>query len=199
MALPYQHDISFDDPNNSILSYSFNPDSDCKSQAKPTVGPTSYYWSLYRYGVLTAESEKKLFLKMNYAKMLGFNNIALAVREIIVKHNLKLVIHATKSLRTNLTLDELISCGNVALLAAVDHFNVSRVNAVGHASRFSTYAMVSIRNAMLSEIRNYTSRNVDLDIKDFDNDYKYRDRHNNDADAISSVLGVLYNQTLLSD
>ncbi len=115
--------------------------------------------------LLTAEQEKVLFLQFNYARFMvasiqeRFANRAITrksaadlldwfyrsneLRDRIVQFNLGLVLAMIKHVAAASRLDymEMISEGNLALLRAVDKFDVSR------SFKFSTYACRAILKA----------------------------------------------------
>ncbi len=69
-------------------------------------------------------------------------------RRLLIEANLRLVVSlARKFVRTNLTLDELISVGNTALVNAVDQFDYRR------GCRFSTYAYQAIQRSIFGALR----------------------------------------------
>lgn len=207
------HSDLFENAENvkSILDYSFNQETDCEgSPPTPPNGLSPYLKSLYKYRTLSAKSERALFLKMNCAKFLAaktepidraMSQIALSTREILITHNLRLVVYVTKSIATVTPLDDLISCGNAALLRAVDKFDVNRTNYQGTTSKFSTYAAYAIKNAMIDEIK--AANTVDDCIADFidklavgrlvptKNDIK--------DECIHNILSVLHDDLLIND
>jgi len=121
-----------------------------------------YLQILNQYPVLSREAEKSLFLKYNYLKYLTRHKLdnptksitktyveeierliseTTAVKEMIVLHNLRLVISVTKSWRTSAikTFEDWISDGNYWLFKAADKFDISR------GYKFSTYLMWAMR------------------------------------------------------
>lgn len=89
-------------------------------------------------------------------------------RNIIVSHNLKLVVKtAKKYMGLGVELDDLIQEGIIGLISAVNKFDVTR------GTMFSTYAMFHIRNSIYQSIYN-TSRNVRLPIHQYENIFKYK-------------------------
>ncbi|NLW86486.1 MAG: sigma-70 family RNA polymerase sigma factor [Planctomycetes bacterium] len=109
-----------------------------------------------RQAAPSADEEKDLFVKYNYARWM-LNNIhtgrrfadddevelwrrrLLDTRSQIVQANMALVLAMVKRVRfPNVELDELVSEGSMALLRSVDKFDVSR------GYRFSTYSCRSI-------------------------------------------------------
>lgn len=114
--------------------------------------------------VLDAEQERALFLQFNYARyrvsrlsrmigrkrptaaqsreLLRWDAMAHHLRDQIAQSNLALVLAMAKRIRhTDLDFGDLISEGNMALLRAIDKFNVSR------GFKFSTYACRAILKA----------------------------------------------------
>jgi len=74
-----------------------------------------------------------------------------AARETLLKEHLSLVHHVARQLSRSLAapadFDELVSCGTIGLMSALDAFDVSRGLA------FSTFAVPRIRGAILDELR----------------------------------------------
>ena len=74
-----------------------------------------------------------------------------AAREALLKEHLSLVHHVARQLSRSLAapadFDELVSCGTIGLMSALDAFDVSRGLA------FSTFAVPRIRGAILDELR----------------------------------------------
>jgi RNA polymerase sigma factor for flagellar operon FliA len=74
-----------------------------------------------------------------------------AARESLLKEHLSLVHHVARQLSRSLAapadFDELVSCGAIGLMSALDAFEVSRGLA------FSTFAVPRIRGAILDELR----------------------------------------------
>ena len=73
------------------------------------------------------------------------------LRDQLLNEHLGLVHHVarklSKTLATNVDLDELVSCGTIGLMNALDSFDASRGLA------FSTFAAPRIRGAILDELR----------------------------------------------
>lgn len=65
------------------------------------------------------------------------------IRNVLVKHNLRLVVAAAKKYGRNRYLPENISAGNVGILQAADTFDITK------NIKFSTYATIWIKQAML--------------------------------------------------
>jgi RNA polymerase primary sigma factor len=120
-----------------------------------------YLRDLYRTPLLRPARERALFLKFNFHKfqfvqarrrldpqfarhhdlqvLEGHLRSATAAKNSIVQANLRLVVSvARKHLRSNLSLMELISDGNITLMRAVEGFDIHRGN------RFSTYATLAL-------------------------------------------------------
>lgn len=114
--------------------------------------------------VLTAEQERALFLKFNYARyrvarlqkkigskpvtdeqareLVKWYDLSCLLRDQIAQSNLALVLAMAKRIRhSEMDFSELISEGNMALLRSIDKFNVSR------GFKFSTYACRAILKA----------------------------------------------------
>lgn len=71
---------------------------------------------------------------------------AARARDLLIRHNLRLVAHVTKKYYAAATAqDDLISIGTIGLIKAVDTFNPDR------ASKFSSYASRCIENAILTK------------------------------------------------
>jgi RNA polymerase sigma factor (sigma-70 family) len=114
--------------------------------------------------VLTADQERTLFLKFNYARfmisriqtkldgrlpdmdtkqeILAWNSTATRYREQIAETNLALVLAMAKRTRMNeIDFGDLVSEGNMALMRSVDKFDCER------GFKFSTYACRAILKA----------------------------------------------------
>lgn len=114
--------------------------------------------------VLSAKQEQALFLQFNYARyrvaklqkqigdkemtdeqareLLRWFNLSHQLRDQIAKSNLALVLAMAKRVRhSEMDFADLISEGNMALLRAIDKFNVAR------GFKFSTYACRAILKA----------------------------------------------------
>jgi len=120
--------------------------------------------------VLSREQEAHMFRKMNYLKFRAnqlkeqldpdrpspgdldeierLQSAALAVKNRIIEMNLGLVVSiARRRIRAGYDLSERVSDGNLALIQAVDGFDIARGN------RFSTYATWAIRNVLAESKR----------------------------------------------
>jgi RNA polymerase sigma factor for flagellar operon FliA len=77
----------------------------------------------------------------------------LSARDTLMREHLGLVHHVarkiSRSLSSEVELDELVSCGSIGLMNAVESFDPSR----GHS--FSTFAAPRIRGAILDELRRH--------------------------------------------
>ncbi len=119
----------------------------------------------YQFPLLTKEGERWLFLKMNYHKhkaalvhkihpvinsklerKIGYHvKIAQEYRNHIANHNLRLVLHiAKKQKRAGTSMAEFVSNGNMSLIAAIDKFDICKLNQFNRPNRFSTYATWAI-------------------------------------------------------
>ena len=167
MELTYIAHPSFDDPgaHDAILAPMPAPDvAQAPRRTKASAGLPPYLASLYHEGLLLSrEQEAHLFRKMNYLKSRASrlrNRIdpdrartadldeierhleeALAIRNQIVRANLRLVVSiAKRHVCPHDDLFERVSDGNYVLIRAVERFDYSRGN------KFSTYATWAIRN-----------------------------------------------------
>ncbi|MDB5350818.1 MAG: polymerase sigma factor, sigma-70 family [Planctomycetota bacterium] len=157
---------SFDDPKATPEIVAPMPQlADGKSarKVKAPEGLPPYLADLYDASLLTREQEAHLFRKMNYLKSQAIKlrdridpakartsdldklerlmDEALAVKNQIIKANLRLVVSiAKKHVGASNDFFELISDGNMALIRAVEKFDYSRGN------KFSTYASWAIMN-----------------------------------------------------
>jgi RNA polymerase sigma factor (sigma-70 family) len=160
---------------------------------------------------LSADQEKTLFLRYNYAKyrlatLLGAKNEgrspkirreadqwrqrALATREKLVHANLALVPSMAKRMRgTDLDFSDLVSEGHMAILRSVEKFDVSR------GFKFSTYAcraIIACFRRMASKAHKNNARfpvafTTEMEHSDFDERYHEQQRQ----DAIDMVREVL--------
>ena len=123
-----------------------------------------------RTQILTADQERIIFLRYNYARlqmnllhdrptdssdelvanpgMTHWYKIAMRVREQIAAFNLALVLSLDRTMHASPDdHSELIADGNVALLRAIDKFQLQ------HQYRFATFARRVISNAMIQTLR----------------------------------------------
>ncbi len=162
--------------------------------------------------VLTAKQEQALFLQFNFARfqvaeiqkkigdkpvtdeqartILHWHNLSRQLRDQIAQSNLALVLAMAKRVRhSEMDFADLISEGNMALLRAIDKFNVSR------GFKFSTYACRAILKAFSRSGLKH-SQYRQLFPTDFDpalerSDYQRRkfDQHENDcADEVMRIV-----------
>jgi len=78
--------------------------------------------------------------------------------EVLVKHNMRLVVHVVKRYQGVADNDEIISIGSMGLLKAIHSYNVHR------GTQFSTYAAKCIENEILMYLRwsKHDRQNVSL-------------------------------------
>lgn len=78
--------------------------------------------------------------------------------EVLVKHNMRLVVHVVKRYQGVADNDEIISIGSMGLLKAIHSYNVAR------GTQFSTYAAKCIENEILMYLRwsKHDRQNVSL-------------------------------------
>lgn len=81
-------------------------------------------------------------------------------RNILVKHNLRLVVFIAKKYINYPDNDELISVGTLGLIKAINTFKSEK------GSQLATYASRCIENEMLMLMRNYKKRAQDISIYD---------------------------------
>lgn len=135
-----------------------------------------YLQDLYRTPLLTPAKERALFLKFNFHKYQFVHALrrlepqfarardldelearwrnVVETKNAIVRANLRLVVSvARKHWRSNLSLMELISDGNITLMRAVEGFDVHR----GH--RFSTYATLALMKGFARSVPKMLSAN----------------------------------------
>jgi RNA polymerase sigma factor (sigma-70 family) len=170
--------------------------------------------------LLSTEQEKHLFLRYNYARMraqqavkhfrvhpgkLIAREIALwygrvrETREMITQANLALVLAMAKRTRmSEVDFGELVSEGNMALLRAVEKFDISR------GFKFSTYACRAILKAF-SRIALKTSRYRQAFPTEFDpamerSNYQETRRADIEQDAVEELQQIIgENRAQLSD
>jgi len=170
--------------------------------------------------LLTAAQEKHLFLRYNFARMRAQNavkkfkthpskgcvrEIALwytrvkDTREIITQANLALVLAMAKRTRmSDVDFGELVSEGNMALLRAVEKFDV------GRGFKFSTYACRAILKGF-SRIAMKTSRYRQAFPTEFDpamekSNYQETKRADVEQDAVEELQRIIgENRAQLSD
>jgi RNA polymerase primary sigma factor len=150
---------SFDDPAAEAEILAPMPEGKASAPAprEATEGMPPYLAELYEVPLLTREQEAHLFRKMNYLKsraaklregldpakakpavldeIEGLQEEALAVKNQIIRANLRLVVSiAKKYIAPDQGFFELVSDGNMSLIRAVEKFDFARGN------KFSTYA-----------------------------------------------------------
>jgi len=164
-----------------------------------------------RRKALSGEDEKRLFLRFNYAryrlgelsakqqkratkpralKMVEWHDRVQAVREELVDANMSLVLAMAKRTRIpNVDFPELVSEGNMALLRAIDKFDVSR------GFKFSTYACRAILkgfNRMATKTGRYLGRfGVSYDPQLEQSDYDVHKHDIEQANAVDDLLDVI--------
>jgi len=135
--------------------------------------------------LLSPENEQKYFSQMNYLKF-RFNQLrsridpdqpdrtlvleadrtirhAYVVRDLLIRSNMRLVISVTKKFVTSqMSFDELFSDGVLALMQAVEKFDI------GRGYRFSTYAYYSVSRSMYRFTKRLRKRMLTVDTFDRD-------------------------------
>ncbi|MCL2648065.1 MAG: sigma-70 family RNA polymerase sigma factor [Phycisphaerales bacterium] len=170
--------------------------------------------------LLTAAQEKHLFLRYNFARMKAQNAVkhfkthpgkavvreiltwysrVKVTREVITQANLALVLAMAKRTRmSDVDFGELVSEGNMALLRAVEKFDV------GRGFKFSTYACRAILKAF-SRIAMKTSRYRQAFPTEFDpamekSNYQEVRRADIEQDAVEELQRIIgENRAQLSD
>jgi RNA polymerase sigma factor (sigma-70 family) len=170
--------------------------------------------------LLTTEQEKHLFLRYNYARLraqavvkkfkthpgkgcakeiVRWYGRVKATREIITQANLALVLAMAKRTRmSEVDFGELVSEGNMALLRAIEKFDIAR------GFKFSTYACRAILKAF-SRIAMKTSRYRQAFPTEFDpamerSNYQETRRADVEQDAVEELQRIIgENRAQLSD
>lgn len=160
-AIRFVHSSEFEaaDADERILGSSVSP-STTLPKSKIPVDVPGHLRHLWEIPLLTVQQEPDLFRRMNYLKYRATQTLAQngdptaseisvadadlraaqEVRDYIVQANMRLVVSLARRYQSNLmSLDDLISTGNLTLMKAVERFDYSR------GFRFSTYATHSIR------------------------------------------------------
>ena len=119
----------------------------------------------------------------------AYDGTQLDVRQILIEHNLRLVVYIAKKFdNTGIGLEDLISIGTIGLIKAVNTYNR------GKSVRLATYAAKCIENEILMHIR--ASRKIRYEISlnepigtDKDgNEISFNDILGTDGDAIVDDL-----------
>lgn len=82
--------------------------------------------------------------KMNFEK---FKQGDMEAREILIKHNLRLVAHIVRKYNNSAETDDLISVGTIGLIKSINTFNYEK------GTQFATFAAKCIENEMLMLLR----------------------------------------------
>ena len=148
-----------------------------------------YNYARYRLGDL-AEKQQKRVTKSRAIEMLNWHDRVQTVRDELVDANMSLVLSMAKRTRIpSVDFPELVSEGNMALLRAIDRFDVSR------GYKFSTYACRAILkgfNRMAGKTGRYVSRfGVSYDPELERSDYDVHKHDMQRADAVSDLLDII--------
>lgn len=81
-------------------------------------------------------------------------------RDVLIRHNLRLVVHIVKKYSNYPDTDELISVGSIGLIKAVSSFNAQK------GTQFATYAARCIENEILMTLRAGKKRKGDVSLYD---------------------------------
>lgn len=76
-------------------------------------------------------------------------------RDILVKHNMRLVMHVVKKYNNYSDIDELVSVGSIGLVKAIDSYSLDK------ATGLATYAARCIENEILMTLRSNKKRRND--------------------------------------
>ena len=126
-------------------------------------------------------------------QLLSWDNQIKYWRDLLTGYNLGLVVAMTRRLPSSVDLSEMISEGNMALLRAIDKFNV------GRGFKFSTYACRAIIKAFsragrkVERRRSLTPCAFDPTLERSDWDERRRDEH--EKDCVSTVKEILESNT----
>lgn len=111
-------------------------------------------------------------------------------RELLIRHNLRLVAHVIKKYNFNeRDVEDYISIGIVGLIKAIDSYDLSK------GSRLATYASRCIENEILMTIRSSRKQNREVYLEDsIGNDKEGNEIHlldileNEDNDCLGSMI-----------
>ncbi len=126
--------------NNDVKLKDFDENAEISDKDLDSTG--TYMQEIGSFKVLTQKEETDLFNRLAKGDE--------SVREIIINHNLKLVVSIAKRYQANagLPLLDLIQEGNIGLMKAIERFDVTK------GYKFSTYATWWIRQAVVRSIAN---------------------------------------------
>jgi len=104
---------------------------------------------LFFTGLVTEKSSfPKPLKKEDEAKYVtAFHAGDMAAKEILIKHNLRLVAHVVKKYNGAAEADDLLSCGTIGLIKAINTFKPDK------GTQISTYAARCIENEILMFLR----------------------------------------------
>lgn len=100
---------------------------------------------------LSPEKEKEYLLRFK-------KNGDLEARNLLIKHNLRLVVFIAKKYVNYPDNEELVSIGTIGLMKAINTYNVEK------GSQLATYASRCIENEILMAMRSFKKRSQDLSI-----------------------------------
>ncbi len=109
-------------------------------------------------------------------------------REVLIHHNLRLVVHVVKKYNQTEEADDLISVGSLGLIKAINTYKI------GHGTQFSTYAARCIENEILMLIRANKKHKNNVSIEDVlgkddeDNEITLADLSFNDDENIEDLV-----------
>ena len=148
-----------------------------------------YNYARYRLNAL-AEEQRKRTTKTRAVEMLDWHERVQTVRDELVDANMSLVLAMAKRTKiSSVDFPDLVSEGSMALLRAIDRFDVSR------GFKFSTYACRAILKGfsrMAGKTGRYVSRfGVSYDPELEQSDYDVHKHDIQRADAVSDLLDVI--------
>ncbi len=125
--------------NEYSYSNSDIPEADAMQSMGDTDSLKQYLREIGRYELLTDDEIKTLFKRIESGDK--------AAHDVVVEHNLRLVVKYAKSIKKAYRAEEpimdLVQAGNIGLMRAVDKFEVDK----GYA--FSTYASWWIKQSII--------------------------------------------------
>lgn len=101
---------------------------------------------------LSPEKEKEYLDKFHSGDM--------SARDVLVKHNLRLIVYIAKKYTNYPDKDELISVGTIGLIKAINTYKGDK------STTLATYASRCIENEILMAMRSYKKRQNDLSLYD---------------------------------
>ena len=101
---------------------------------------------------LSPEKEKEYLIKSGEGDK--------EAKDVLIRHNLRLVVHIVKKYNNYSDVDELISVGSIGLIKAVNSYTLEK------GTQFATYAARCIENEILMTLRAGKKRRGDVSLYD---------------------------------